>query len=100
MGSQLGHQASKTASLVPSGFGDESNSAGEKCQSTNWLSRQSARKSERLWVRIPVGSRFFAPPPFPAPVTYSGSVWVHGWAYEQQKGSTSAVPSRFGDESI
>ena len=62
------------------------------------LSWQSARTvSEKPWVRVPVGPRFFS-----SPMTFGGQCGFEARATSIKKCMfhySSVVPSRFGDES-
>ena len=83
MGSQLGQRASKTACLVRADLGTNLIKQGGKCQSTNWLGSSVGRVLERARG---FGFESRLDHDFGSPKTYSGSVWVPGWDYEQQKG--------------
>ena len=79
VGSRLGQRASKSACfVVPPLFRADSGTNLIK-QGENIKGRPLAQKlscltdSERPWVRVPVGPRFFS-----SPVTFGGSVWVRG----------------------
>ena len=83
MGSQLGQRASKTACLVRADSGTNlikqgenvSRPIGSVAQLAVCSRERDALGSNPGWITI-----------FGSPVTYSGSVWVHGWDHEQQKG--------------